>query len=408
MPTSYGAAFDVRGAYDAVVSGGTLSTVTSATAAFVAGDTGKTYTLASTSGAVTKGTLTYVSATSCTMSTAAGGAMTGARLIFGTDDTAAWQAALNAALPGQTVMADNASFRSLCTGHLTVPDGVHLGVVGIGPFDPATNPAMNTWGPTFVVVQDSTAFITLGTGSGLGDFIIYSANQVTYTSPTPTAFAPLIYMPNAGSSIGRPYLPNAYIGISIKGGRHFIDGPQIGSLYRGVIADSCYDYVHVRTITHGPYWFICEGAGGWAGPQAGTLDEYVLTNAWVCLVSRADAFHIGEITSYCAYGGLILIDSSVEPTSKCPYVILGMADIDLCAYGIVAYATQPGGLLVGSLHSAGNATGVGTGGQAAVATEAGGSVAPKVVVKSWGIWGTFANNSYNGAGTLIVPTTNPG
>jgi hypothetical protein len=70
----YGAKGDGQVTGDAVVSGGALSTVTSATAAFTAADTGKTFVLnggqASTAALI--GTLTYVNATTCTMSLAAG------------------------------------------------------------------------------------------------------------------------------------------------------------------------------------------------------------------------------------------------------------------------------------------------------------------------------------------------
>jgi hypothetical protein len=51
---------------------------------------------------------------------------------------------------------------------------------------------------------------------------------------------------------------------------------------------------------------------------------------------------------------------------------------------------------------------VGTAGQYGVVTSVGGSIAPKVVVKSWSLWGTHVGSSSNGAGTLIVPGTNPG
>lgn len=410
QPSSYSAAMDATGVYDAAVAGGSLSTVTSASNPFTAGDTGKTYYLATTTGTVTTGTLTYVGAGSATMSTAAGGAMTGARLIWGTNDTAAWQAALNAATRGQTVMAEDATFRSFITGQLSVPAGVHLGVGGIGPFDPQTNPAMNAWGPTFVVGQDvTTPFVSLdGQGAGFGDFIVYSANQVPYTAPTPTAFAPLIQMNYAAGWIGRPHLPNAYIGIYVKAGRHFIDGPQIGSLHTGIKVDYCYDYVHINTITHSPYWWICEGAGAF-GPTAGTLDEYALDNAWVVRINRADAFHIKELTAYCTYGGIAMTDSADTGLSpRCGYALVGMADIDLSAYGVYASATADGGLLVGQLHCAGNGSGVGTAGQYAAMTVAGGTAAPKVVVKSWYVWGTHVANSSSGAGTLIVPGTNPG
>lgn len=407
---AYGVALDCRGVYDAVVSAGTLSTVTSATAAFTAADNGKVYTLASTAGAVTTGTLTYVNATTCTMSTAAGGAMTGARLIFGTDDTTAWQNALNAATKGQTVDCSGFTWRSLCTGTLNVPAGVTLGLTGRGPFDPQTNPAMNDWGPTFVVRQDNTtAFITLNTGSGLGDFILYSANQVPPTATTPTTFKALIDIPatTAGVHIGRPYLANAFSGITIAGGRHVIDCPQIGALVQSVAIDHSLDTVSIRRIQCSPYWRLCEGMS--YGPTASSLDAYALNNAWALTVQRADSFWVDQLFTFGLYGGLALIDSADTGISpRCGYGRVGMMDIDQAAYGVLANATQAPGVLIGSLHNAGNNTGVGTAGQWGAITNAGGTLAPKIVVKSWSLWGTHVGNSSNGAGTLIVPGTNPG
>ncbi len=411
-PTTYGAQCDMRGVYDAVVDVGDLSEVVSATAVFTADDTGRTYTLASTAGAVTTGTLTFVDATHATMSTAAGGAMTGARLIFGTDDHDAWQNALDAAKPGQAVDCADPMYRSLVASGLDVPVGVHLGLQGRGPFDPQTNPCWNDWGPTIGFIGESGAFLTLTYGAGVGDLILYCINQVPPTAATPTAFGPVITMTNggvAGCRIGSPYIPNAYIGIYLKGGRHIVDCPQIGALANGIRIDYSADYLHIRTVTCSPYWRVCEGMA--YTPTAGSLDEYALDTSWAVYVERADAFHIGEIASYGLFGGLLLTDSDLEDGAQsqtASYGIVGMIDADLAAYGVNAIATQGQGVIISALHNAGNPTGVGTAGQYGAITAVGGSSPPAVVIKSWSLWGTHVGNSLNGAGTLIVPATNPG
>ena len=406
----YGAVLDATGVYDAAVSGGALSTVTSATANFTPADTGKTYYLASTAGAVTTGTLTYVSSTSCTMSVAAGGALTGARLIYGTDDTAAWQSALNAAAKGEIVDCSSLPWRSLCTGQLSVPSGVHLGLTGRGPFDPQTNPAMNHWGPTFVVGQHSTIpFVTLNTGSGVGDFIFYSANQVPPTASTPTVLAAFISTydsSTAGCFIGKPYMANAYTGIQIYGGRHVIDNPQIGAIANGIWLDHSMDCVTVYRLSVSPYWRICEGMA-WT-PTAGTLDAWVLANGWAMQVLRADSFWVDQLFAFGIYGALALVDNSTD-SPKPAYGRVGMIDADMTAYGVYVTATNTPGLIVSSLCHGGNSTGVGTAGQYGAVTVTGGSVVAKVVVKAWSLWGTRVGNSSTGAGTtLVVPGTNPG
>lgn len=415
-PTTYGVVADCRGVKDAAVAGGALSTVTSATAAFTSADTGKTYTLRDTSGNVTTGTLTYVNATTATMSVAAAGAITSGWLILGTDDTAAWQAALDAATPGQVVDCADPTWRSLCAGQLSVPVGVSLGLTGRGPFDPQTNPAMNDWGPTFVVVQSaSTPFITLDTGSGLGDFIIYSANQVQPAASTPTAFAAMVYLKHAtpgygsaGAKVGNPYIPNAYTAILAEGGRSHIARPQIGALSRGVVFEAIRDVVDVEWITCHPYWRICEGQS-WT-PTAGTLDAWALSNGWGVEVLSADGVKINSIFTFGMYGGLLIQDSS--DTSQSPrqgYGQVRMMDIDDCAYGIYVKSTNSPGFLIGSAVLGANGTGVGTAGQAGIITAAGGLSSPKVVLKSWSHRGSWAiGGSSRGAGTLIVPGTNPG
>ena len=406
---AHGAALNVRGVNDAATSGA-VTTVTSATAAFSANDTGRTYVLTSTAGAVTTGTLTHVNSTTATMSVAAGGAMSGARLIIGTDDTTAWQAALNAAQPGQVVDATGFSWRSLVTGNLSVPAGVHLGFEGRAPFDPQTNPALNAHGPTFVMVQNSTAFVTLTHGSGVGDLIFYSANQKPPASASPTVFAPVISMAagTAGVRIGSPYLPNAYIGIALLGGRHSVHRPQIGAFSQAISIDQSLDVVDIDRLTCHPYWRICEGQT--YTPTAGTLDEHAQNNAWGLTINRADAFKVGSIFTFGLYGALLAIDSTVEQGTECGYGMVGMIDADHAVVGIQAFETASPGILIGAALLGANGTGVGTAGSAGINTVTGGSVAPKVVLKSWSHRGTWSSGaSVTGAGTtLIVPATNPG
>lgn len=406
---SHGAALNVRGVNDAATSGA-VTTVTSATAAFSANDTGRTFVLTSTAGAVTTGTLTYVSATSATMSVAAGGAMSGARLIIGTDDTTAWQNALNAATAGQVVDATPFTWRSLVTGNLSVPAGVTLGFEGRGPFDPQANPALNAHGPTFVMVQNSTAFVTLTHGSGVGDVIFYSANQKPPASATPTTYGAVISMAagTAGVRIGSPYMPNAWIGIALQGGRHSVYRPQIGALSTGISIDQSLDVVDIDHLTCHPYWRICEGQT-WS-PTASTFDAYALSNAWALRIYRSDAFHVGSLFSFGLYGTIVLDDSPDTALSpRAGYGQVGMIDADYVAYGVYAKSVASPSLLVGSGMFGANGSGVGASGVAGVATIAGGTVTPKVVVKTWSHRGTWSSGaSSNGAGTLIVPATNPG
>lgn len=408
-PTTYGAECDMEGVYDAVVDVGDLSEVVSATAAFEAADTGKTYTLASTAGAVTTGTLTFVDATHATMSTAAGGAMTGARLIFGTDDHDAWQLALDAAAPGQTVDCADPAFRSLIGSPLDVPVYVTLGRGGRAPFEPNTNPAMFTHGPTLGIIEDVTdPFVTLHRGAGFGDLLIYSINQVPPTASAPIARGPIIKTAQGGCHIGSPYLANAYHGLQLESGRHHVGRPQIGALKWGVVVDQSLDVIDIDYITCHPYWRICEGMA--YTPTAGSLDEWALEEAIGLLIYRADGLHVGSLFTFGIYNTLSAYDSPDTGLSpRAGWAHIGMLEADSVAYGIAVKSTADTGIIVGQGRFSAHPAGVGTAGQAAVITLAGGAHTPEVVVGNWTHRGTWANAaSVNGAGTLIVPATNPG
>lgn len=96
---AYGAVGDVRTVADAAVTTGT-ATLTSATAAFTAGDVGKLVTVngAGASGAVLATTVSgYTNATTVTLAANASTSVSGALLALGTDDSAAMQAAITAA-----------------------------------------------------------------------------------------------------------------------------------------------------------------------------------------------------------------------------------------------------------------------------------------------------------------------
>jgi hypothetical protein len=408
--TDYGAELDVRGVNDAATSGA-VTTVTSATAAFTSADTGRTFVLTSTAGAVTTGTLTFVNSTTATMSVAAGAAMSGARLIIGTDDTTAWQDALDAALPGQVIDAAG-SWRSLVAGNLTVPVGVTLGLGNRGPFDPQTNPALNAWGPTFVMVQNATAFVTLNHESGVGDIIFYSANQKPPSEAIPTTtYAAVITMDDAGTAgchIGSPYMPNCYIGMDIQGGRHVIGSPQFGALLIGIRIDHSQDTVSIQRIHCSPYWRICEGQA--YTPTASSFDAYALNNAYGLWIARSDAFAVDQIFTFGLYGAIFATDSTDGALSpKCGYGMVGMVDADIVAVGITAQATNTPGIIVGTAMIGANSTGVGTAGQAALATITSGSLAPTLLVGALTHRGSWAVSALsNAAGTLIAPNTNPG
>lgn len=329
---------------------------------------------------------------------------------------------------GTRVNATATATVTLCIGGLAVPFAVRLFVDGRGPFDPSSNPVRNLFGPTLAMVQAPgltptgltypNPMIGMDRGSKLGDFIGYSINQLDPSSATPTAFAPVVGVgaasllgigSAAGCRVDKPMFPNCYIGIDIQGGRHIIDAPQIGPLFRGYTIDHCKDFVDIRIAHCTPYWRTAEAQT--YGPTAGTFDAFALTSAIMVEVARADGFHIERLQTFGTTGGL-LCDDSTDATQNptCPYGEVGFADLDNVSVGIQVNATQTNtAVLVAELLLGANGTGVGTAGNIGVSSPAGGSIAPHTVISAWATRGTFSGGkSLAVAGSIIVPGTDPG
>lgn len=98
--SAYGAVPDGREVADGATTSGS-TTVTSATAAFTAGDVGKSISLGAE---VRTAIATFVNATTITTAAAATATATGVTLIFGTDNTPLIQAAIDAAAPTRGVV----------------------------------------------------------------------------------------------------------------------------------------------------------------------------------------------------------------------------------------------------------------------------------------------------------------
>jgi len=419
-PVEAGAELDVDRVDDAAVAGGALSTVTSASAGFTPGDTGKVYTLSTTTGTITKGTLTYVNATTCTMSVAAGGAMSGARLIWGTDDTSAWQDALDNATPGQVVGPADPAFRSMVAGNLVVPEGVHLGLTGLGPFSPDTNVVHNTWGPTLVWAGDSDPAILLEQGSGVGDLIMFDAMQVPSSADTPVARDPFIEVDVdtlpwssrqtrvTGCRIGSPHLVNPYTGIYLKGGGHLVDAPQIGGLYTSMKLDHIYDFVSIRRIKADRLACIENPGLGAAG-----LNVWYQSNAWALRSYRADGWKVHEISTYSLYGGIEVNDSpdgAQDPNAlSAGYGQVGIAELDSVVIGMYIRSTQSPGVMVAQANIGPNVNAYGPAGSYGIWLPSGGGTAPVALVSAMNIRGSWSVAATQAdAGTLLKPATNPG
>jgi Pectate lyase superfamily protein len=180
-----------------------------------------------------------------------------------TDDTAAFQKALDAAAQagGGMVFAPHGNY--FFAGHLDVPRGVtlkgiwesvpaHVGLRDGGQDKPTDD------GTTFLVTEnesneDGTAFITLHDNSTLKGVVLYYPNQIPNDEPKPYPWA--IAMRGKNPAVLAVELLNPYNGIdATRNERHLIRDVQGQPLRRGIFADEIYDIGRIEDVHFNPWW----------------------------------------------------------------------------------------------------------------------------------------------------------
>lgn len=180
-----------------------------------------------------------------------------------TDDTAAFQKALDAAAQagGGTVQAGRGNF--FFAGHLNVPVAVTL--AGLWQSVPAHNglrdrglPKPTDDGTSFLVTEgagkeDGPAFITLNHNSTLKGAVIYYPNQKADDVPEPYPWA--IALRGKNPAVLQVELLNPYNGIdATQNERHLIRDVQGQPLRRGVLVDQIYDIGRIENVHFNPWW----------------------------------------------------------------------------------------------------------------------------------------------------------
>jgi hypothetical protein len=180
-----------------------------------------------------------------------------------TDDTAAFQAALDAAgkAGGGTVYAPRGNY--FFAGHLNVPSAVTL--AGVWQSVPAHNgirdrglPKPTDDGTTFLVTEgagreDSPPFITLGTNSTLRGVVLYWPEQ--NEDAEPKAYPWAIAMRGKNPAVLDVELLNPYSGIDAsKNERHLVRNVQGQPLRRGIWVDEIYDIGRIENVHFNPWW----------------------------------------------------------------------------------------------------------------------------------------------------------
>jgi pectate lyase-like protein len=182
-----------------------------------------------------------------------------------TDDTAAFQKALDAAAHagGGVVYAPRGNY--FFAGHLNVPGAVTL--KGVWESVPAHNgirdaglPKPTDDGTTFLVTEnrgkeEGPAFLTLNHNSTLRGVVIYYPEQDPSGEPQPYPWA--IAMRGKNPAVLAVELLNPYNGIdATKNERHLVRDVQGQPLRRGILVDDIYDVGRIENVHFNPWWSV--------------------------------------------------------------------------------------------------------------------------------------------------------
>lgn len=189
-----------------------------------------------------------------------------------TDDTAAFQKALNVAgqSGGGTVLAPRGNY--FFAGTLNVPAAVTLR--GVWESVPAHNgirdaglPKPTDDGTTFLVTanagqEDGPPFITLNHNSTLKGVVLYYPDQNPAEAPKPYPWA--IAMRGKNPAVLAVELLNPYNGIdATQNERHLIRDVQGQPLRRGIFVDSIYDIGRIENVHFNPWWSLQPKLRAW-------------------------------------------------------------------------------------------------------------------------------------------------
>jgi hypothetical protein len=257
-----------------------------------------------------------------------------------TDDTRAFQAALDAA--GQagsgTVLAPRGTYRF--AGHLSVPNGVTL--AGSWQSVPAHNgirdrglPKPTDDGTTFLVTEgrgseEGAPFLTLNTNSTLKGAVLYYPDQDPAAAPQPYPWA--IALRGKNPAVLDVELLNPYNGIDAsQNERHLVRNVQGQPLRRGVWVDAIYDVGRLENVHFNPWWSM--------RPR---LLEWQMANGEAFVFGRSDWEYV--LNTFC-FGYKIGYRFMRSATGVCNGNFLGIGADD-CWTAVTVEHSAPFGLLI--------------------------------------------------------------
>jgi hypothetical protein len=257
-----------------------------------------------------------------------------------TDDTAAFQAALDAAAQagGGTVRAPRGAY--YFAGHLRVPRGVTL--AGVWESVPAHNglrdrgqPKPTDDGTTFLVTEgagseDGPPFITLETNSTLKGVVLYYPQQNENDVPKPYPWA--IAMRGKNPAVLDVEMLNPFNGIdATRNERHLVRNVHGQPLRRGILIDAIYDIGRVENVHFNPWW-----------SNRPKLFDWQLQNGEAFILGRSDWQYV--LNTFC-FGYKVGYKFIRTKTGECNGNFLGLG-ADACCTAVLVEQSAPYGLLI--------------------------------------------------------------
>jgi len=257
-----------------------------------------------------------------------------------TDDTAAFQRALDEAgkAGGGVVYAPRGNY--LFKGHLVVPNGVTL--KGVWESVPAHNgirdaglPKPTDDGTTFLITggagsEEGNPFITLNTNSTLKGVVLYYPDQKTDDVPIPYPWA--IAMRGKNPAVLDVEMLNPYNGIdATQNERHLIRNVHGQPLRRGVLVDQIYDIGRIENVHFNP-WYSMK-------PK---LFEWQMQHGEAFIFGRSDWQYV--LNTFC-YGYKVGYRFIQTQAGVCNGNFLGIGADD-CLVAVLVEQTAPMGVLV--------------------------------------------------------------
>ena len=324
----YAAKADMKILSDAAVTQGS-KTLQSASATFVPADAGKSVVVggAGVSGEVlTTKIKTVLGRRQVTLQTAAATSMTAARTAYGTDNTTAFQAALDAQFKAHGGKVEVPSGAYLLLGTLNIPRFVRLHgdlmlpacLSGLpGSQGPEISPLAG--GTTLGMVEgfghaDAPPFITVNTNSMLEGVAIYNplqTNAEEATAPTPAPWA--ISIVGLASRVSNIDIVNMYQGIKAWGSvRVWIDHITGQPTFKGISFDNSSDVDRVESVQFVPQF---NNNTTLLGPGKPGIWQWQMQHGTAFEIGRNDQFRL--IDTFCL-GYFIGYHFAVNPSGTDP------------------------------------------------------------------------------------------